>query len=109
MKDRNSSIGPLVYIILVVFALIIGTKIGTLAYSYKTVVAGIVGFVNLLFMYLLFIKWNPKASRLFDPHIRFPQDIKYVVLTFLIYLIIYWSTRQLIDALLYLRDLMSNV
>jgi hypothetical protein len=108
MKNRNSSIVTLIYLILVVFAFISGTKIGTFAYSYKTVVAGIVGSVNLLFTYLLFIRWNPKVSKLFDPQIHFPQDIKYVILTFLIYLIIYWSTRLIIDALLYLKALASS-
>lgn len=106
MKTNNPPIRAIVYIILVLIALITGVKFGALLYNYEKAVNGILGVANLYFIYSLFRSRDLHATKLLDPNIEFPRDLKYILVTVLLYLIIYWSTRQMIGAIYYIRDLL---
>jgi|SRR5215217_2879225 len=106
MKTNSPPIRTIVYAILALIVLIAGVKLGAIVYNYEKAVNGILGAANLYFLYLLFRSQYLRATKLLDPNIEFPRDLKYILVTFLLYLIIYWSTRQMIGAIYYIRDLL---
>lgn len=107
MKYTNSPKGILIYIVLALAALFVSTKFATMLYENTVVVNGILSAANLYFIYLLFLSRGLQASQLFEAKVELPRDLKYIFLSFFLWIIIYWSARYIIAALLYLWDLVS--
>lgn len=102
MKTTNMNKNILVYILLVLIVIFIGSKIGAIAYSQETVIKGILGATNIYFIYILFVSQRSNVGVILNRQIKFPESIKYVLLTLVLYLVMYWSVRYAITAVLFL-------
>jgi hypothetical protein len=100
MKNNKTIKNTIIYCFLALTALVISTKLATSLYDNTVVVNGVLGATNLYFIYLLFLSRGfHTTSRLFESKIDLPSDIKFIFLSFILWIIIYWSARYVITAL----------
>lgn len=101
MKANNHRSNKIIYVLLAVVALFIARYIAPRVYNYETITKGILGISNLCLIYILFFsQGSPFANIDFDKYLSFPENIKSISITLLLYLIIYWSSRYVINIIL---------
>lgn len=107
MKKNSFIIKKVTYLALALITLYVSAKVATLAYNHKTLVDGLLGIVNLYLLYLLLLLKGSSTSKLFEAQIEYPRDLKYLFLSFFVWLVIYWSSRNIILAFMYIRDILK--
>jgi len=108
MKTRFSINKIFTYTLLISIALF-GFNIASVVMNrYSVVVNGFLGIVLWFLVYRLFL--SPVRRRIDDSNdalFEFPRNIMYFILAFVAALICDWTFRNIIDMILYLKDLMD--